>query len=156
MLMVIIPFNLRSISLLAWISRPKLRSSEPWFVETLGFFQHLWGGHHWPQGFQMAVETPRCFNQRQGRTSRKLWKTTTAIATSLGREIFEPKRLGEMVLTAVAVHGKFWRGGSVTVEARCLFCREDHFGASRKRWINVLYIHTKGIQLHVIFMHVHD
>lgn len=42
--MVIIPFNLRSISLLAWISRPKLRSSEPWFVETLGFFQHLWGG----------------------------------------------------------------------------------------------------------------
>ena len=43
MLMVIVPFNLRRFSLLAWISRPKLRSSEPWFFETLVFFQLFWG-----------------------------------------------------------------------------------------------------------------
>lgn len=144
MLMVILPFNLRSISLLAWISRPKLRSSEPWFVETFFFFPAS-SGASLTSGIPNSDQTPRGFNQRQGRTSRKLWKTTTTIATSFGREIFA-KRLGEM-------YGKFF-AGLVTVEARCVFVGK--ITLEYQEMMNKCVIHTKEIQLHVIFMHVHD
>ncbi len=179
---------LRSFPLLAWISRPKLRSSESCRVSAglYGFCTSsrgiIWANYLWPQlrlsqigglvtdfppkrarkfRFRNNVICPESFCQpfrhatagsgwfwpkshtyflvvseetlffgntlfAQGRTSRKLWFTTAAIAKSVGREFFEYQRLADALGSCC-----IWKALGVGDGGSKMFCREGRFGVSR-------------------------
>ena len=120
--MVIVPFNLRRFSLLAWISRPKLRSSEPW-CWNVGFYSFLVSSltSGIPNGCWNAGKNFQRAMEDYGRNCHIAWQRNSW-AKAPWRNVWK-------VLLGVGERG-----------SEMCFCREDHFGVSRKWWINAFYI----------------